>query len=198
MVQFNELLISPDAKSMIIDVSIPSEDYYKDVYLDSVLIDNQDTYVGTGVSSTPVYTYLVPTTQQLKYKKGTTEYKTKHLRLVINAEELTQGTFDGIFFVYVRTKGTYGAGTPCGCDEITTLASVTNLKPFYDTTMSYIRELGNTCEIPKGFINQLLRTKAIETAIRTRNYTEAVNLWKDYRGTSTNIKRGGCGCRGAS
>lgn len=194
MVQFNELSISPDGQSVVIDVSIPSESYYDKVYLDSVLIDNQDTYIGTGVSSTPIYTYEVPTEQQLKFKKGTSEYKTKHLRLVVKASDLSSKSLDGILFVYVRTKGTYGFDTPCGCDEITSMACVTNLKPFYDATMGYVRQLGSSCETPKGFIDQILKTKALETSIRTKNYVQAIDLWRNFRGSSSGVSAAGCGC----
>lgn len=194
MVQFNELLITPDAKTLIIDVSIPSESYYDKVYLDSVLIDNQDTYVGTGVSSTPIYSYTVPTEQQLKYKKGTTEYKTKHLRLVVKSTDLPAGSLNGILFVYVRTKGTYGFDTPCGCDEITSLACVINLKPFYDLAMANINQLAADCAIPQGFINQILQLKALEVSVRTRNYPKAIKLWKEYNGSVAQVSTGGCGC----
>ena len=197
MVQFNELSVSPDAKTMTIDVTIPSESYYDNVYLDSIIIDNQDTYVGTGPSSHPVYEYVVPPTRELVYKEGTTENKVKHLRLVINAYEMNC-TLDGIFFVYVMTKGTYKADTPCGCDDITTMASVTNMKPFYDNIMQYIKEVGNDCAQPKGFIDQFLRTKSLEVAIRTRNYPQAIKLWKEYRGKTPRVVKGGCGCHGAT
>ena len=60
MVHFNELTITPDGKYLIIDVSVLSETYYKDIYIDSVVIDNQNTYLSSGPSSEPVYSYSVP------------------------------------------------------------------------------------------------------------------------------------------
>lgn len=50
MVDINELYITPDNKKMIIDVSIKKKKYYKDVYLDEIIIDTQDTYTETGPS----------------------------------------------------------------------------------------------------------------------------------------------------
>lgn len=51
MVDINELYITPDNKRMIIDVSVKTAPYYDNVYLDSITLDTQDTYVETGVSS---------------------------------------------------------------------------------------------------------------------------------------------------
>lgn len=184
MVQFNELGITQDTQSLIVDVSIPNESYYEDVYIDSIVIDNQDTYVGTGVSSTPVYSY-------------TAENNTKHVRLIIGINQMDCATLNGLFFIYVRTNGTYKPDTPCGCDDITTMATVTNLKPLYDNIMQYIREMGNNCDIPRGFIDQILKTKALEVAVRTKHYRQAIDIWKGFNSTPI-IRKGGCGCRGAT
>ena len=45
MVQFNELRITPDNKELIIDVSVKDLDIYTNVYLDYIMIDNQDTFI---------------------------------------------------------------------------------------------------------------------------------------------------------
>ena len=56
MVEFKELKITPDGKNLIINASIKDLEYYKDVYIDSVIIDTQDTYLPSGPSSNPIYT----------------------------------------------------------------------------------------------------------------------------------------------
>ena len=45
MVQFNELRITPDNRELIIDVSVKDLDIYTNVYLDYIMIDNQDTFI---------------------------------------------------------------------------------------------------------------------------------------------------------
>ena len=55
MVDINELYITPDNKKIILDISVKHKSYYKDVYLDSIMIDTQDTYLQTGVSDNWVY-----------------------------------------------------------------------------------------------------------------------------------------------
>lgn len=55
MIRFNELRITKDGKHLIIDVSVRSQSYYNDVYLDSISIDTQNTYKDGGPSSSIVY-----------------------------------------------------------------------------------------------------------------------------------------------
>ena len=59
MVNFNELRVSPDRKNLIIDVSIKDLSYYENVYIDSIIIDTQDTYIPSGPSNSPIFTYEV-------------------------------------------------------------------------------------------------------------------------------------------
>ena len=57
MIQYNELQITSDGKYLIIDASIETSDYFKDMFIDSIIIDNQDTYVDGSPSDNPIYTY---------------------------------------------------------------------------------------------------------------------------------------------
>ena len=55
MIQFNTLKITQDGKSLIINASVKDLDYYKDILIGSIIIDNQDTYSANGPSSNPIY-----------------------------------------------------------------------------------------------------------------------------------------------
>ena len=191
MIHFNELKISADAQHLIIDVSVLSESYYKNVYIDSIVIDNQDTYVGTGPSSNPVYSYSVPDGVSKLTKKT---YSQKHVRLDLSPVDL--GSLDGLFFVYVRTKGIPSADTPCGMDNITTLGTVCNMYPFYQQAMNYIKEIANNCSAPQNFADYILKLKGLELAVRTGNYPDAIKYYnKFFSGKSkSSVKIGGCGC----
>ena len=144
MVQFNELKITPDGQRLIIDVSIKDLEYYTNVYLDTIQIDTQDTFVESGPSSEVVYTKVI-------------EGDTKLVRLELGTGDLLPTLSDNLFFVYVRIKGTPAANTPCGMDNIITLGVVSNLYPLYQHAFSYIKELNDTCSIPKNFINYILQ-----------------------------------------
>lgn len=190
MIHFNELKITPDGAHLIIDVSVKNEDYYKNVYLDSIVIDNQDTYVGTGPSSNPVYQYSVPDVMS----KLTQEYiSSKHVRLDLTPTDLP---LDGLLFVYVRTKGTPAPDTPCGFDNMTTLGTVTNMYPFYQQAMNYIGELASNCSIPQNFTDYILKLKGLELAVRTGNYPDAIKYFNKFFKNKSDvvIRKGGCGC----
>ena len=45
MIVFNNIKITQDNKYLIIDAEIEDSTYYKDMYIDQVVIDNQDTYI---------------------------------------------------------------------------------------------------------------------------------------------------------
>lgn len=194
MVHFNELRITSDGQYLIIDVAVRNESYYKDVYLDSILIDNQDTYVGTGPSSTPIFEYTVPTTQIVDGKAK--QVQQKSIRLVLEAIDLTTRSLKDLLFVYVRVKGTPTPNTPCDMDNITTLGTVVNMYPFYQQAINYIGELASNCNIPQNFIDFILRTKALELSLKTGNYPDAIKFFnKFFNGKDTTvIRKGGCGC----
>jgi hypothetical protein len=190
MIHFNQLTISPDGRHLIIDVSVRSEAYYKNVYLDSIIIDNQDTYVGSGPSSEPVYSYSVPDeTSELTGKT----YSQKHIRLDLTPLDLN---LDGLLFVYVRTKGSPTMDVPCGMDNITTMGTVSNMYPFYQQAMNYIKELANNCSVPQNFIDYILRLKALELSVRTGNYPDAINYYNRFFSgkAKSSIRKGGCNC----
>ena len=57
MIVFNNIRISQDDKYITIDAEIENNKYYENMYIDSVIIDNQDTFSPNGPSNKPVYTY---------------------------------------------------------------------------------------------------------------------------------------------
>lgn len=184
MVTFQELRITPDRQKLIIDVSVKDLEYYTNVYLDTVQIDTQDTFVESGPSSEVVYSKTI-------------EGNAKSVRLELGIGDLLPSLNDNLFFVYVKTKGTPAANTPCGMDNITTLGVVSNLYPLYQHAFSYIKELSDTCSIPKNFINYILQYKAFELAIKTGHYTEAIKYWKRFfMGIKDSVITPNCGCYG--
>lgn len=189
MVTFQELRITPDGQNLIIDVSvIRNPSYYQDVYLDNIQIDTQDTFIESGPSSKTVYNTII---------KGVEGKSLKSIRLKLNAGDLLPSLNSNLFFVYVKVKGTPSADTPCGMDNITTLGVVFNFYPLYQHAFNYIKELSNTCSIPKNFINYILQYKAFEFAIKTGHYTEAIKYWKKFFMEIKNSAiTSNCGCHG--
>jgi len=187
MIVINELRITPDGEYMIIDVSIGSLNWYKYMYIGRIIIDTGKTYNPSGPSSKAI--------EVASYNKAE-----KNVRLMIKAKDLELDSLDeDIFFVYIEAQGVPDPDTPCTLDENIGLGVVYNVRPIYNIGMSYVRELSSMCDIPKGFIDYILRYNALELALRTGHYTEAIKYWdRFFSKRLPDIPRyKGCGCNGA-
>lgn len=214
MVQFNELRVLPNGCKLIIDASVKDLSYYTDVYIDSIIIDNQDTFVNTGPSSNPIYTYTVPADVEVYAEENTndattteggdtvlietgTDTKSVYLSLdILDFANKIDSFENEMLFVYVVTKGIPSSDTPCGMDNQTTLGVVYNEQKLYDLSIYYLRELNKCCQMPKGFIDALLRMKALELAVKTGHYIQAVKYWKLFFTKRRESTLTSCGCNG--
>lgn len=216
MIHFNELRYSKDNKCLVIDAAIDNQDYYDNVVIDRIVIDNQDTFVANGPSSTPIYTYKVSGTYDKTYStpeecncnpvrvKEDEFYcltygldSMKHVRLELPLNALGIDYCSDILFVYVIATGIPSADTPCGFDNNMIIGTVINLQGIYNNIMSYIREIENNCDIPREFIDAILRFKSIELAIKTGNYPLVIKYWKKFFSGRKNISTTkNCGCYG--
>ena len=174
MVQFNELRITPDNRELIIDVSVKDLDIYTNVYLDYIMIDNQDTFIEDGPSDNPIYTYTVA---DAVYSTDSNS-GIKQCRLTLTNSDVNLS--NDLLFIDVVVKGVPAPSTPCNMDNATTMGVVYNLHNIFQSFMPYIREVENDCNLPKGFINYILRFKALELAFATGNYTLAVKYWNRF------------------
>ena len=174
MVQFNELRITPDNRELIIDVSVKDLDIYTNVYLDYIMIDNQDTFIEDGPSDNPIYTYTIEDAAYSTSSNGSI----KQCRLTLTNSDVNLS--NDLLFIYVVVKGVPAPSTPCNMDNATTMGVVYNLHNIFQSFMPYIREVEKDCNLPKGFINYILRFKALELAFATGNYTLAVKYWNRF------------------
>jgi len=185
MIQFNKLSINQAGTILTIDASVKDESYYTNVYIDNVAIDTQDTFLETGPSTNKIYL-------------NTLSGNNKSIQLSLTYSDLLQALDSNMFFVWITTKGTPSSDTPCGEDVISTVGVAIDLYPLYQYAINYMNELTNNCNIPKGFINFILRLKALKLAIQTGNYTKSINFWnmffKNIDLDTTNTSN--CSCHG--
>lgn len=186
MIQFNELRVTPDGKNLIVDASVKNLSYYDDIYIDSILVDTQDTYVANGPSSKPAFKYQLDDSD-------------KNIRLELNST-LLQLPIDGnLFFVYVVVKGTPSPDTPCGMDNTITMGVTANLYPFYRSSINYMKEIENNCDVPRNFVNAFLQLKALELSIKTGHYAQAIKYWNKFFKEAKSITiNTGCNCNGGA
>lgn len=188
MVIFNECRIDKEGKNLIVDVSVDSLPYYKNVYLESITIDSDKTFIEHGPSSNPIYSNTFVESDKLK-----------NVRLKLDYRDLGLNNLnDNILFVYIGAGGVPEFNTPCGMDNKYSVAVAVNLKPIYNMAMSYVRELEDTCNTPKGFIDIILRLKAFELSVKTGNFLTAIKQWDKLFKNKKIVSPNKCGCNGIS
>lgn len=199
MVVIRELRILPDKKSLVIDASVDTLSFYDNVGIAEIKIDDKNTFTEAGYSSEAKTITLDDNT----YSSSEVQYdgdKAKRVRFILDQNDLEMDVMNNIFFVYIVTEGTPSpeASYYCGADNKVTMGVAYNIRPFYNTGMRYIRELGNNCEVPRGFIDFILRFKAFQLAMKTGHYRVALDYWNTLLSIKnlTVPKPGGCGCHG--
>ena len=198
MIRFNELKI--ENNYIIIDVQIEEEKYFKDMYIDSIVIDTQDTFIANGPSSKAIYTKTFNTDtdvnkEEIVYTQGTDKYN--RVRIYIDGKNLNVDIHKTMFFVYVIAGGTPSADTPCRWDENKALHTLVDTQVLYNNIIQYVKELNKDCSTPDNFINAILQFNAIDLALKTNQYPLAIDLWKRfYSDIESNVVLPNCGCNG--
>ena len=198
MIRFNELKIEDNY--IIIDVQIEEEKYFKDMYIDSIVIDTQDTFIANGPSSKAIYTKTFNTDtdvnkEEIIYTQGTDKYN--RVRMYIDGKNLNVDIHKTMFFVYVIAGGTPTADTPCRWDENKALHTLVDTQVLYNNMIQYVKELNKDCSTPDNFINAILQFNAIDLALKTNQYPLAIDLWKRfYSDIESNVVLPNCGCNG--
>lgn len=208
MIRFNELKIEDNY--IIIDVQIEEEKYFKDMYIDSIVIDTQDTFIANGPSSKAIYTKIFNTDvhpvyknkqcspikkEEIVYIQGTDKHN--RVRIYIDGKDLNVDIHKTMFFVYVIAGGTPAADTPCRWDENKALHTLVDTQVLYNNMIQYVKELNKDCSTPDNFINAILQFNAIDLALKTNQYPLAIDLWKRfYSDIESNVVLPNCGCNG--
>jgi hypothetical protein len=204
MILFDQLRISDDGQRLYINAHVNKADYFKNRYIDSVVIMTADK-VSETAPGTPTSDYI--------YKKEI-EGNVKELDLVLTSLDFTKSwetdpkaiafnradMSNTLFFVYIKCKGTPGECTPCRLDEETTLGVVFDENMLYQRVMDYTKELVADCSIPTEFTDFILLWNAFKAAIETEHYVAAIKFYNKLFGVvrsgySNNIIKT-CGCNG--
>lgn len=170
MIKYNKLQI--DGNKLIIDFEIEDKPYYDSLSIEGVRVDTPLTY-GTD---TPYFLYD---------EDDVTQYTTEIFIPDAKKELLIITPM-----VYISLP----PDTPCGADVID-MAAIYDRNILIDKGLGYLKELGDTCEISRGFVDFILNRYALDMAIATCNYSTAIKYWKMLTMVKgTTLK--GCGCNG--
>lgn len=182
MIQFNKLEITPEG-DLIIDIQVEDLEYYEEVYLKEINIDSIDTYDPLTHSSTPCYTKVLTGANK--------EFKT-----TITKNEILADTNNTILFIWVSVKGTPSADTPCGKDTNFKVKAVVPLHTIYKESLKTLKEVECTCDIPKNFIDYILRVEALNYSILTENYNQSIKYWNTFFSNNNSNVNINCNCYG--
>lgn len=216
MVVLEQCRIDQEGKHLIIEAAVENLSYYRDVYIESVIVDTNSTYSPNGPSNNPVfYQAFEPDYMKVDVQDDCNSLKTeedckcgniytsqkagvKRISLCLTTKDLNGANLDdNIFFVYIVATGIPAPCTPCGMDNKYTMGVAVNLRPVYNMAMNYVKELDSTCSIPRGFIDMVLRLKAFDLSLRTGNYPMAIKQWdRLFKNKISVSPNRGCGCNG--
>ena len=193
MVQFNELkFIAPNilqVNAQVIDLA-----YFDNVYIDSIIIDTEDTYCESGPSSNPAFSYQVPeNTKEVRYAFDLSNFLCNNPKML---------------FVWITAKGIPSQDTPCGLDKIATMQAVVDLTIIYEEAMRNLRCVLNgcgcnntKCVVDANFANFSLQYFRMETALKVGDWATAYEAYcfllrKRPSKRIVSNPRKPCGCNG--
>lgn len=184
MVEFRELKITKDSKHLYIDFAVKDGSWYDNVFIGGVMIDKAEYYTTGSPSSHAINIQLDENTN------------TKRHIFDLSPQDIGETSFNDLYVVYAYTKGLPSLDVPCGKDINMISAAVYNTYPMYQMLMTDVKQMSGNCCIPKQFIDSYLRLRAMETAIETGHYREALWYYNKFtfKGRNKVPKKGGCGC----
>ena len=154
MVQFDQLRISGDGKSMLINAHVNRAPEFANRYIESITILTADKVSETNpwnTSADAEYIY-----------REVFEANTKEIDLVITPQEtnenFTKSDFSSdLFFVYVKMTGIPSECVPCNMSTDYTLGITFDERLLYQRVMQMTKELVADCTVPDAFADFILR-----------------------------------------
>lgn len=160
---------------------IASYSQFEHLYISSIDIDTEETFSPTSPSNESISVY-----------KNEDDTTVKRHIVTLSPEDINEESFNNhIFYVYVTVVDSSNEDSPTE----TRVGVVLNWKQIYQQGIGYMKGvLKECCEMPKAFIDYILRLKAFELALRTAQYVLANDRyirWFKEGEQKSNIN---CGC----
>ena len=187
MVIFKELRITSDGNNLFIDASIAPYDYFQNMYIKSVSIDTEETFLSNDR----------PSEKAVKVYNNPEDESIKNINLNLGKDDVKVDSLSGhIFYIYVQIAGVPSVDTPCSMDKEYTIGVALNWFPIYQSSLKVLGDIKeNCCSIPKESIDFILKLKSFELLLRTSQYDKAnkhyLKWFKNIK-SSTGVKS--CGC----
>ncbi len=190
MVEFNELRIDSEGTTLYIDVSVPSS--YEDCFIERIYVDG-GIPLGGDCPSYSNKKSLVATTHREEVVEGKTALivDTTAVRLELKEENLANPVSFNRDMLHIFVELSKVEEGNCSFP----MRTVINIYPVYQRAMYYVKELGQSCLVPRRFEDLILKLKAVDMAVQTGNYLIAHKMWNEmFRIHGDPVTPKPCGC----
>lgn len=190
MIQFNKLSVTPDGKCLVLDASMVNDPLFEHRYITEIFIDSDVTFVSKDIPSDKAYHMWIEGTDTRSIDKT---FSAAELASVLKGTDTDLRNH--IFFVYVCIDGVVSGMAPCGADESTYIGVAVNWGNLFYRSLDFMKAMKtDCCNIPKRFIDYILRLNALELSIKTGHYENALYFWKKFFSKNKRHSVSTCGC----
>lgn len=221
MIIFDQLRISDDGKSLLINLHVNTADPFASIYLKKLTIMTADK-VMEATYTTPTSDYVYQYTFQEDVKEAAFVLTVADFNAAyINNNEgepldptkpIAQVNFSNtdfshdLFFVYVECKHSGAIDScfeclPCSLQEMTTVGVTFDENLLYQKVMDFTKQLASDCTIPQGFTDFILLWDAFKASVETEHFVPAKKYYNmlfgngsGFSGNTGTTSR--CGCHG--
>lgn len=188
MVRFNDLKISYDGKCFTLYVSVDSASYYAERYITNVFIDSDSTFNNSVSPSNRAIHIEMPPNGSRTFRKV---FSCGELSSIITSRTLK----NHMLYVFVELDGPITGDAPCGSDVDMFLGVAVDWNSLYHGSLNYMKQITrDCCNIPKEFIDYILRMKSLELSLKTGHYSIAKNIWDRFFAKKKRTISSVCGC----
>lgn len=169
MIQFNDLKFLT-SKTLHVNAEVIDLEYYNNVYIDSIIIDTEDTVSENGPSDNPPFV--------LQLGEGL-----KSINMTLNVSELVSDC-PKMLFVYIKCDGIPAPDTPCGLDTESPMQPVVDYQAVYNAALKLARCVGKcgcldgNCSIDTAFANFALQYFRMEQGLKNGNWSDAYDAYR--------------------
>lgn len=198
MVHFDELRISSDKQTILIQCHIKDFDAYKNMYIKSIKIEY---YKKRGLAGVPGNNAVT------LYQNTTDDKDVRAVQAMLSVGALNEAVFGtgtfrgGLFYVTVTCDGTLApsiALLDCGADNTVTVGLVLDWELVYMMGMQFVKagfSPCSDCDIPDNFEHFLLAWNSLKLAMDSCDYDTVDKIWDRYMNPKKHISIPGCGCK---
>jgi len=198
MVQFDDLRMSLDKQTILVECHVKDYDAFANMYIKSIKIEYYAKRGTPGVPGTSAITMYENTNDDTAVKQVRTSLTVASL----DAETFGTDKFEnGMFYITVTCDGTLVPTTTvldCGEDNTVDIGILFDWELIYSIGMSFVTDsmrACKSCEPNTNFNNFILTWNGLKLSADACDYEQLDNLWKKISNTGSSVVgQSGCGC----